>query len=173
MIRISLALVIAIIFFNLTCCLHATPHNYCKKYIKQAARKTGVLPEILWAVAKAESNYGDGPWPWTINVHGKAHYFSSRLQASNFLKTLNKKGKFRIDVGCMQLNWGYHGSFFPNLTKMLKPELNIMYAAYFLKYLYNQTGHWSKALANYHSRKWERGGKYANHIAHLINDYDK
>ena len=151
----------------------ASPHYYCRKYIEEAARKTGVLPEILWAVAKTESNFKGGPWPWTINVKGKGYYFADKLSAKRFLKTLPEKIQYKVDVGCMQLNWGYHGKAFPHLTKMLNPRINIIYAAYFLRELYMETGQWSKAIANYHSRKWHRGGQYANHVALLVKDYLK
>lgn len=150
---------------------NASPHYYCQKYIEEAARKTGVLPEILWAVAKTESNFGGKPWPWTVNVKGKGYYFSDKLSAKKFLKSLPKKLQYRVDVGCMQINWGYHGKAFPHLTKMLNPRKNVIYAAYFLRELYAETGQWSKAVASYHSRKWHRGGKYANHVASLVKDY--
>lgn len=149
----------------------ATPHYYCQKYIEEAARKTGVLPEILWAVAKTESNYKGRPWPWTVNVGGKGHYFPDRLSAQKFLKKLPKKMRYQTDVGCMQLNWGYHGKSFSNLTSMLTPRLNMLYAAYFLKELYQETGKWANAIAYYHSRKWMRGGKYATYVARLVKDY--
>jgi hypothetical protein len=151
----------------------ATPHHYCQKYIEEAARKTGVLPEILWAVAKTESNFGKGPWPWTINVKGKGYFFQDKQSAQKFLKSLSPKVRYRTDVGCMQLNWGYHGSAFPKLSTMLNPRLNVLYAAYFLKDVYEETGRWAKAVSVYHSRNWSHGGQYANHVAHLIQDYEK
>lgn len=151
----------------------ASPHYYCRKYIEEAAQKTGVLPEILWAIAKTESNFKGGPWPWTINVKGKGYYFPDKLSAKKFLQTLPKKIQYKVDVGCMQLNWGYHGKAFPYLGKMLNPRINIIYAAYFLRELYLETGRWSKAIASYHSRKWHRGGQYANHVALLVKDYTK
>ena len=151
----------------------ATPHYYCEKYIEEAAKKTGVLPEIIWAVAKAESNWGTRPWPWTINIKGKGYYFPNKAAAEKFLKTLPKKVRYQTDVGCMQVNWGYHGTGFSRVTEMLNPRLNILYAAYFLKELYQESGRWAKAVASYHSRKWSHGGKYANRVAHLVKDYEK
>lgn len=151
--------------------VNASPHYYCQKYIEEAARKTGVLPEILWAVAKTESNFGGKPWPWTVNVKGKGYYFSDKLSAKKFLKSLPEKIQYRVDVGCMQINWGYHGKAFSHLTKMINPRINVIYAAYFLRELYAETGEWSKAVASYHSRKWHRGGKYANKVALLVKDY--
>ncbi|MDF3034070.1 MAG: transglycosylase family protein [Alphaproteobacteria bacterium] len=149
----------------------AGPHHYCRKYIEEAARKTGVLPEILWAVAKTESNFKGAPWPWTVNLQGKGYYFPDRLSAKKFLKSLPKKFQYQTDVGCMQLNWGFHGKAFPQLSAMLNPRLNIIYAAYFLKELYRETGKWAKAVAHYHSRKWLRGGRYASRVAHVVKDY--
>jgi soluble lytic murein transglycosylase-like protein len=151
----------------------ATPHHYCRKYIEEAARETGVLPEILWAVAKTESNYGKGAWPWTIDVQGKAHYFMNKSIAIHFLKSLPKKQLGYVDIGCMQLNAKYHGKAFTSLSKMMNPRLNVMYGAYFLKELYNEKGQWAKAVASYHSRNWMRGRPYAQHVAQLIKHYEE
>jgi hypothetical protein len=151
----------------------ASPHYYCHKYIEEAAHITGVLPEILWAVAKTESNFEGGPWPWTVNVKGKGYYFANKAAAQKFLKTLPEGIRYQTDVGCMQINWGYHGASFPNVSKMMNPRLNVIYAAYFLKELYQESGRWAKAVASYHSRQWVHGGQYANHVAHLVNDYLK
>jgi soluble lytic murein transglycosylase-like protein len=153
--------------------LDYTPHQYCKKYLQQVAEKTGVLPEILWAVAKAESNYKGGPWPWTINVNGKGYYFPSQEKAKKFLKALAPDKKYKVDVGCMQINWGYHGEDFPYLAKMLNPRANITYAAHFLKRLYQETGNWAKAIAAYHSRNQSLGNPYASNVAHQLHTYHK
>ena len=171
--RNYLTFLMIILCITLTQDVVASPHRYCRKYIEEASRRTGVLPEILWAVAKTESNHGSGPWPWTVNVKGKGHYFESRSVAKKFLKKLPKSAKFRTDVGCMQLNWGYHGAAFDKLSKMLNPRLNVLYAAYFLRDLYRESGRWAKAVSQYHSRNWSRGGKYANRVARVIQDYHK
>ena len=151
----------------------ASPHHYCRKYIEEAAQKTGVLPEILWAVAKAESNFKGGPWPWTLNIRGKGYYFATKRSAKNFLRSLPTKLRKQADLGCMQLNWKYHGKSFSRMSRMLNPRLNVLYAAYFLKDLYKETGKWAKAVAYYHSRNWARGGRYASNVARLVKDYHK
>jgi hypothetical protein len=150
---------------------HHDPHQYCKKYLTQAAEKTGILPEILWAVAKTESNYKGKPWPWTVNVGGKGYYFPSQEKAKKFLKSLAPSRKYHVDVGCMQVNWGYHGGGFPYLGKMLNPRLNTLYAAHFLKELYQETGNWAKAIAAYHSRNQSLGNPYAMRVAHMVKTY--
>jgi hypothetical protein len=169
--RLLYALIIILLNLGLTSGVLASPHHYCHKYIEEAARQTGVLPEILWAVAKTESNFGTGPWPWTVNYHGKGYFFPDKLSAKKFLITLPKNAHYHVDIGCMQLNWGYHGAAFTKLSQMLNPRLNVIYAAYFLKELYQETGKWATAVAAYHSRKWPLGGRYANHVAHLVKDY--
>jgi len=169
--RLSSVFLIIFINIGLSTDSLASPHHYCHKYIEEAARKTGVLPEILWAVAKTESNFGTGPWPWTVNLRGKGYYFPDKLSAKRFLLSLPKGSRYQTDIGCMQLNWGYHGAAFSKLPQMLNPRLNVIYAAYYLKELYEETGKWAKAVAAYHSRKWVRGGSYANHVAHLVKDY--
>lgn len=171
MLSISRGIIIFVLCLVLSSQVLASPHHYCRKYIEEAARKTGVLPEILWAVAKVESTFKGAPWPWTVNVQGKGYYFPDKLSARKFLKSLPKKLRYQTDVGCMQLNWGFHGEAFPHLFNMLNPRLNVLYAAYFLKDLYKEKGKWAKAVASYHSRHWIRGGKYANRVARLVKDY--
>ena len=173
--------VIARVFFLCIFCgiacfsgrIAASPSHYCQKYMEEAARKTGVLPEIIWAVAMKESSFGNGPWPWTINIRGKGYYFPDKATALHFLQSFDTKALAHVDVGCMQLNIGFHGNAFSSVSQMMDPRLNIIYGAYFLKELYHEQGKWAKAVANYHSRKWPRGGKYANGVARLIKLYQE
>jgi len=171
MVRISYGFIVFLCYLVFSPQVFGSPHHYCQKYIEEAAKRTGVLPEILWAVAKTESSFKGAPWPWTVNVQGKGYYFPDKLSAKRFLASLPKKLRYRTDVGCMQLNRGFHGKAFPHLFNMLNPRLNVLYGAYFLKDLYTETGSWAKAIAHYHSRNWLRGGKYAYRVAHLVKNY--
>jgi hypothetical protein len=129
-----------------------TSANICLKYISYASKKTGVKPEILRAVARTESNFGTGPWPWAVNYAGKSHYFPSQKAAEKFLKKVAKNKRARVDVGCMQLSWRYHGGSFGQIHKMINPKSNMLYGAQLLKTLYKEKKSWPAAIGAYHSR---------------------
>ncbi|MCP1367808.1 lytic transglycosylase domain-containing protein, partial [Halomonas sp. BBD48] len=54
-----------------------------------AAEDNGVPPEVLYAVASAESkvslNAGIRPWPWTLNIAGESMRFGDRNSACEAL----------------------------------------------------------------------------------------
>ena len=41
----------------------------------------------------------------------------------------NVKKNKNVDIGCMQINYRYHGHMFENLDQILSPEYNVNYAA--------------------------------------------
>ncbi len=74
----------------------------------------GVDPHLLYAIAIAESQkYFTGgfirPWPWSVNVEGKGHYFDTRAEAEQFVDELFSQGLKSIDIGPMQINTYWHG----------------------------------------------------------------
>ena len=60
-------------------------------------------------------------------------------------------GDRNIDVGCMQINYRWHGKAFESIEQMIDPAYNVPYAARFLKVLYERHGDWEKAIRYYHS----------------------
>ena len=53
-----------------------------------------------------------------------------------------------IDVGCMQINYKFHGHNFKNLNHILNPEENVKYAAEFLKKLFKRHKSWNEAISH-------------------------
>ena len=149
-------------------------HSLCGKYIETVAQETNVPPEVIWAVARSESNLGHlGPWPWTVNIHGKGYYFKSKKEMIGFLHKKTKKKRFlSIDIGCMQLNTIYHRHKFKNLEEMTDIHKNMLVAARYLRELFeaNKREHahkglsdsriWGYAVGDYHSQRNLRGAKY-------------
>jgi hypothetical protein len=72
-----------------------------------AASRHQVPPEVLYAVATAESvvrlEVGRRPWPWTLNVAGEGFRFATRQAACEAL-TLALQETRVVDVGIAQLN---------------------------------------------------------------------
>ncbi len=114
--------------------------SLCGKYIETIAQQTNVPPEVIWAVARSESNLGHlGPWPWTINMRGKGYYFKSKKEMLTFIHKKTKGKRYlSLDIGCMQLNTIYHGHKFKNLEEMTDIYKNMLIAAQYLRELYLQ-----------------------------------
>jgi hypothetical protein len=86
-----------------------------------------------------------------------------------------------VDLGCMQLNWRWHATAFPDAATMIDPVANTRYAARFLRDLHAQHGSWAQAVAHYHSADPTRGAAYAAKVAakldqigtsHIVTDAD-
>lgn len=145
----------------------------------KVAKKTSVPVEILWAVAQTESGFNGAPWPWSINFRGKGYYFTNKTKVIAFLKSTPKHLRAYTDLGCMQLNFRYHGYKFRNIYEMLDIEKNMYIAARYLRELYkreklyrlkhkkpvNEKIIWSYAIGDYHSRRNKPGYRYTAKVA--------
>lgn len=143
----------AVIFSALSVhCLAETP----PPAYQRAAAGSAIPVDILWAVAKVESNFkikiGVYPWPWTLNVAGKAMYFRTRDEACNAaLVGLEKHGKYGVDIGLTQQNWGYVGKdFYSHPCDALDPNDNLRTASIRLKQCYAEHSDWVMAAGCYH-----------------------
>lgn len=136
--------------------------------VSSAAR---VPPELLYAVAKTESNaklnIGFYPWPWTLNVAGKSLRFNTQELACNAaMEAIRDKGGKSVDIGLGQLNWGYNGkNYFKHPCDSLDPLQNLQVAAYLLRGHYEATGDWIEAAGRYHR---PAGGKPASIYREMI-----
>jgi YHS domain-containing protein len=164
--------------------------NLCGSYIKSIVKRIKVIPEIIWAVSKTESTYRGQPWPWSINLNGKSYYFKDRKALNRFLDKTPKHKRKQIDIGCMQLNYQYHGWKFKNIKDMADPQKNMIFGSLYLyelflkekirqlkkkvknpkKSILHDYQLWGIAVGKYHSKTQKRGRKYAQnvmrHIAH-------
>jgi soluble lytic murein transglycosylase-like protein len=141
----------------------------CEALAEQAALRLGIPPGLMRAVARVESGRSAGgtfrAWPWTLNQGGDGSFHDSRAAAAAALDGLLAQGVTNVDIGCMQLNWRWHGHAFPDASAMLDPGRNTAYAARFLASLFAETGDWTEAVARYHSRDPGRGAAYAARVA--------
>lgn len=132
-------------------CAETPPPAY-----QRAAAAGGVPPEVLYAIAKIESNFktkiGFYPWPWTLNIKGESRYFATRGEACNAaLEGLQKHGKYGVDIGLTQQNWGWVGSqFYQNPCDALAPNENLNNAAIALRRCFEKEGDWGRAAGCYH-----------------------
>lgn len=127
----------------------------CEQAAVQASRATGVPISVLKAISLTETgrktNGRFRPWPWTVNMEGKGFWFDSHSEALEFAKREFARGARSFDVGCFQINYKWHHQAFSSIDHMFEPLANALYAAEFLRSLYQQKGTWAAAGGAYHS----------------------
>lgn len=140
------------------------PASLCDAAIVAGARRGGVPVEVLHAVALTETGqHRDGAfraWPWAINREGKGYWFRDRDEAIAFARKSLAEGRTSFDVGCVQINYRWHGHAFPTLEDMFDPQWTATYAAQFLRTLYEERGDWSAAAGAYHSLSPQEAATY-------------
>ena len=115
--------------------------------IERIAREERIPVKLLKSVTYVESGFH----PWTLNVEGTPHFFSTRKAAEHHLEKVVKKGVTNVDIGCAQINWGWHGKKFRSPKDLLSPEISLRYAARLLRQNSLATRSWMKAALLYHS----------------------
>ena len=144
--------------------------TFCKTAIHAEERRSGIPKRLLEAIASVESGRWDQAskaniaWPWTVTAEGEGKFYPSRGAAIEAVEMLQRRGIVNIDVGCMQVNLGYHPQAFDSLTQAFDPVSNVAYAAKFLKELRLQRRSWDKAVRYYHSSDPERQRYYRGKV---------
>ncbi|MCG7601774.1 transglycosylase SLT domain-containing protein [Halomonas sp. McH1-25] len=141
-----------------------------------AAEDNGVPPEVLYAVASAESkvslNAGIRPWPWTLNIAGESMRFGDRNSACEALLDALEQTRI-VDVGIAQLNVRWQpqlfgpGKRFSDPCAGLNPYANLDEAAALIRGHYEDTGDWLIAAGRYHR---PAGGKPAEHYRAAVRE---
>jgi hypothetical protein len=135
-----------------------------------------IPPGLLHALALAESGrrhpaQGDSrAWPWTIRSGADSYYLPSKEMALRKVQELRAAGRSNIDVGCMQINLGYHSTAFASLDDAFDPVSNVAYGARFLRQLQQETRSWAKAAGRYHSGDPDRSEAYRARVYRLWRD---
>jgi len=145
--------------------------QYMKKYEDKYHLPFYILPSIsITETGRYHRNMKMKlPWPWTINAEGTSYFLDTKEEAVKKVATLQKEGMKLIDVGCMQVNLYHHGKAFKSLEEAFDPEINIAYAAKFLKNNHKKTGSWETALKYYHSKTEKYGNAYLKRVYNTWN----
>ena len=145
----------------------------CQIFTEKYNKIYNLPNKLLTSISLVESGIAEGkkvnPWPWALNVNGKSKYFDNKRDTLNFLEENLQKNR-NIDVGCMQINYKFHGHNFKNLDHILNPEENVKYAAEFLKKLFKRHKSWNEAISRYHSSEPARKKRY---LTKVRNFWDK
>jgi hypothetical protein len=143
--RFVIVSILSIVSFS---CRADIPWGY-----EKVANEYDIPPIVLYSVALQESQ-GPGiirPWPWTVNVSGKGHYFDSRSELYRYLNNLLDSGLKNFDIGLGQVNWRWHHSRFDSLWDATDPYMNLRVAASILQEHYQESGSWKVAIGKYHA----------------------
>lgn len=147
----------------------------CAGPIRAAEKRLAIPGQLLAAVAVAESGRWMGKkqatfaWPWTITSGPRSWFFPNRAEALAHTRALQANGVRNIDVGCMQVNLGYHGKVFADLDAAFDPATNVAYAARFLSDLFTKRRSWSLAVGYYHSSTPKLQNRYRRKVMALWN----
>jgi hypothetical protein len=141
----------------------------CAAAANRQERQSRIPKHLLLAIATVESGRWDElsranfAWPWTVTAKGRGRFLPTKQAAIRAVQALQRQGVTNIDVGCMQINLGYHAAAFETLDEAFEPARNVAYAAAFLTELRKAKRSWSRAVWFYHSsdpvRQRYYGGK--------------
>lgn len=153
-----------------------SPSLVCERVAAIAAEQTGVPIAVLHAISLTETGRVQDkalrPWPWTVNMEGKGHWFDTVDEARAYVFSEFKRGARSFDVGCFQINYKWHGEAFTSIDQMFDPVANAIYAAGLLRDLYSETGSWSQAAGAYHSRTPEYATRYRARFDRILAGLD-
>lgn len=142
----------------------------CRAAVAAAERESGIPAHLLAAISRVESGRHDPrtgdlhPWPWTANAEGTGYFYDTKAQAVAAVHGMQVHGVQSIDVGCGQVNLMHHPNAFPTLDIAFDPRANATYAGKFLRELFDRTGDWTKAVAEYHSATSDIGDEYRKKV---------
>ncbi|MBG1233182.1 transglycosylase SLT domain-containing protein [Aestuariivirga litoralis] len=145
------ASVLAAFICNSSPALASQDGKICEQYLQAVSDSEQVPLGVLYAVGMTESGNKGSLHPYALNIQGKSVITYSQEDAMRQFRWARMQGKKLIDLGCMQVNWHYHGKNFASPEEMLDPQKNIIYAARFLKELRASEGGWTQAVARYHA----------------------
>lgn len=151
----------------------AEPEQY-----EAVAEYVGVPPDVLYAMAVTESGmYREGavsPWPWTLNIEGKAQRYDTRQAMFDGLMDALQGGKSSVDIGLMQVNWYWQYEKLSSPWTITDPVANLKTGASILKEHYEDTGDWWEAVGRYHRPSQEPkhravAERYTNRVKKALN----
>ena len=142
----------------------------CEQAGQAAEQSYGLPPGLLLAIGRAESGRWNAaaqrfiPSPWAANIDGTPRWYDTMQAALGDIQTQNADGHHSIDVGCFQINLGWHPDAFASLEQAFDPTANANYAAAFLRTLNARLGSWPAAVAAYHSANPQLGNPYKDRV---------
>jgi hypothetical protein len=131
--------------------------GFSPEVFTRASSATGIPVELILAVSHVESGFQ----PHAINLSGQSYFPLSRNEA---LRLLVRSGD-NVDIGLMQVNWGFWGEKFGvSKSELLDPELNVLVGAKILEHCVRVSGSWWRGVGIYHSQDGFRQRPYVERV---------
>lgn len=132
-----------------------------------------VPPAVLFGVALQESQRLFGqhalPWPWTLNIKGKAYRFPTQQATHSALRDALHHGISLVDIGLMQVCWHFHRERLRSPELALQPYWNLRVGASILRDHYRASNDWFTAVGHYHApANAVRARRYAERVARHV-----
>lgn len=136
-----------------------------------AAAEARVGPSLFYAIALTESGQSTmtaeyRPWPWTLSIDHKPHFFPTREAAfSRFIREVELMAdsgiRKQLGVGLFQIEYRFHSHRFASPDRMLDPYANARVAAEIF----------SEGLAAAGGDVWEAVGLFHSNTPDLARAY--
>ena len=128
----------------------AVPNAY-----RDTAHLYGIPPALFYAMALQESGRTVGsayrPWPWTLNVEGRAYYYDTKTEVWDALRRFVMEGRTHIGIGLMQVTYPYNAHVLWDVYAAIDPYTNLRMGALILRERYRESGDWWTAVGRYHA----------------------
>ena len=129
----------------------AEPAQTCEAVMAGAAQRYKIPLAVFYAVGLVETGGRNGLQPFALNIDGRASANATLSDGLRSFAAARSRGAKLIDVGCMQINFRWHGDRFASVADMFDPTRNVDYAARFLQELKVREGTWTLAVARYNA----------------------
>ena len=166
---------VALILGLCFCATFARAHEVPPPAYQRAAQQAGVPSPVLYAVALQESGVRLRgrliPWPWTLNVAGRAERYATRAAAcAGLRRALAQTPASRLDAGLGQVNLGYQAHRYDHPCDLLDPYRNLAITAEILQEQHAPAEDWLVAIGRYHRPAGgEPAARYRRSVSqHLI-----
>lgn len=126
---------------------------------------------VLYALALIESGRDHerrvvAPWPWALNIGGRAHYPDSQAEAIQLLEQATGS----VDVGLGQISVRWHGGRVASPTVLLDPQTNLKIVADILIEGLNSSGSDIElGIGRYHTWDELRARQYGRRVLELAH----
>jgi len=125
--------------------------NLCEREMLRVADANKMPVAVLYAVALTETGQKGELHAYAMNIAGHPVFNENLEEAMKAFEEARRNGVKLIDIGCMQINYYFHGKAFETVVEMFDARRNVEYAAVFLKKLRESEGSWTRAVARYHA----------------------